>query len=341
MTGFAVIVGLNKVDPKKYNGWEGLVPSRERSVDKMKEILLSMSFLEKDITTLKTEQATCQAVQDELIKVGKQAKKGDIVVFYFAGHGGERPDADGNEDTKKDQTLCCYDGALLDDTLGGIWSNVSSFNKHGLRVVALTDTCHSGTNIFSISGKQFISIFPTLGLKAVSSFNPMMIHIAACDDKQFSYNIPGENGEESPDSFFTKAVKEVLDDGTFTGSHYQLYEELKGEVDRLVEEYDLSSSLSGDSGKPKKPVPAMPGQTVQWHSYGRYATELEKKMFDFFMYEQPAFSIDFPKFTPYLLPSEVSANLEKELISELAVGEASRDETKGDGIPSPRFSSRI
>ena len=59
----------------------------------------------------------------------------------FAGHGGQVPDVTGEEDDKKDETWCLFDGQLIDDEL---YYELSRFGE-GVRILVLSDSCHSGT----------------------------------------------------------------------------------------------------------------------------------------------------------------------------------------------------
>ena len=51
------------------------------------------------------------------------------------------PDVTGEEDDKKDETWCLYDGQLIDDEL---YFELSRFAA-GVRILVLSDSCHSGT----------------------------------------------------------------------------------------------------------------------------------------------------------------------------------------------------
>jgi hypothetical protein len=59
----------------------------------------------------------------------------------YSGHGGQVPDVSGDEADKQDETWCLYDGQLIDDEL---YLELSRF-KAGVRILVLSDSCHSGT----------------------------------------------------------------------------------------------------------------------------------------------------------------------------------------------------
>jgi len=74
------------------------------------------------------------------------AKKGDSVVITFSGHGTYVPDVNGDELDGLDEALCPYDlqingAALLDDEIHAIFAS----RAPGVRLVLISDSCHSGT----------------------------------------------------------------------------------------------------------------------------------------------------------------------------------------------------
>lgn len=98
------------------------------------------------VTTLLDDQASKAAMvkaMDEL--VGKGAK-GDTLVITFSGHGTYQPDTDGDEADGLDEALCPWDlqtngAALIDDEIRDIFAA----RKAGVRIVLISDSCHSGT----------------------------------------------------------------------------------------------------------------------------------------------------------------------------------------------------
>lgn len=97
------------------------------------------------VTTLVDRKATGANMRAALQATLAQAGKGDVVVFQYSGHGSYVPDRDGDEPDGNDECLCPYDivakGALTDDELFRIYSD----RKPGVRLVILSDSCHSGT----------------------------------------------------------------------------------------------------------------------------------------------------------------------------------------------------
>jgi hypothetical protein len=81
----------------------------------------------------------------EMQRVIGDAKYGDVVVITYSGHGTWVPDSDGDEPDRRDEALCPWDvrekGPLLDDNLFEIFSE----RERGVRLVMISDSCHSGT----------------------------------------------------------------------------------------------------------------------------------------------------------------------------------------------------
>ena len=89
-----------------------------------------------------TKAAMISAMSDLIGKAGK----GDSVVITFSGHGTYQPDTDGDEADGLDEALCPYDlqtngAALIDDEIRSIFAT----RKPGVRIVLISDSCHSGT----------------------------------------------------------------------------------------------------------------------------------------------------------------------------------------------------
>lgn len=98
------------------------------------------------VTTLLDDQATKAAMVKAMIELIGKASKGDSLVITFSGHGTYQPDEDGDEVDGLDEALCPYDlqtkgEALIDDEIKTIFGA----RKAGVRIVLISDSCHSGT----------------------------------------------------------------------------------------------------------------------------------------------------------------------------------------------------
>jgi metacaspase-1 len=131
-------IGLNAVDPKAYAGWSGPLAACEFDANDMAALATSKGIKP---TVLLTKRGTRSAVLAGMRAAAKALKKGDLFFLSYSGHGGQVPDTSGDEPDKKDETWCLYDGQLIDDEL---YFELSKFAA-GVRVLVLSDSCHSGS----------------------------------------------------------------------------------------------------------------------------------------------------------------------------------------------------
>lgn len=131
-------IGLNSVSPKHYEGWSGPLAACEFDANDMEALAKSQGFTAKKLLT---KAGTRKAVLAGIRAAAKALKKGDLFLLSYSGHGGQVADASGDEDDKQDETWCLFDGQLIDDEL---YFELSKFAA-GVRVLVLSDSCHSGT----------------------------------------------------------------------------------------------------------------------------------------------------------------------------------------------------
>lgn len=136
--GLALCVGLNAVNPDFYEGWDGKLNACENDARAMAHYLSQKGY---HTTTLLTKEATRSALLTKLSDFAKLARPGDTVVITNSSHGGQTPDYDNTEADGMDETICMYDGQVIDDELEAAWSKF----QPGVRVVFVSDSCHSGT----------------------------------------------------------------------------------------------------------------------------------------------------------------------------------------------------
>lgn len=137
-TGYGLTVGLNSVLPSAYFGWPGNLTACQADANSMESLLKRRGFI---VTKLLTASATREAVLGHLAEAAAKCVPGDIFVFTNSSHGGQLPDTNGDESDGSDETICLYDGELIDDEL---YAALGAFQA-GVRVLVLSDSCHSGT----------------------------------------------------------------------------------------------------------------------------------------------------------------------------------------------------
>jgi metacaspase-1 len=131
-------IGLNTVSGAHYGGWTGELAACEFDAKDMAAIAKAKGMKP---TLLLTKKATRSAVLAAIRSAAKALKSGDLFWLTYSGHGGQVPDITGDEDDKQDETWCLFDSQLIDDEL---YFELSRFAA-GVRVLVLSDSCHSGT----------------------------------------------------------------------------------------------------------------------------------------------------------------------------------------------------
>lgn len=116
-------------------------------VKNMQAILTQQyGFVGKDISTLVDIAATTKAMQAAVRKLIRDARKGDVLLLHYSGHGSNVPDANGDEADRRDEILCPTDldwkKPFLDDWLRKTIDGL----RAGVSLTVIMDCCHSGSN---------------------------------------------------------------------------------------------------------------------------------------------------------------------------------------------------
>jgi len=212
----ALLVGLKSVDPQAYGNWDGTAGcwGCELDVDNMQRILTPLGYR---IATLKTAEATHDAILASLYRAAETTVPGDIFVFYYSGHGGQQPDYDDeNEQDGMDETLVAFDREVVDDK---IHRALLRF-KEGVRLVMISDSCNSGSNyreIRNIARERGTAFRPIAAERAERvPIKAQLIHLGGCRDGHTSAGYYGGGA-------FTMTLCEVWDNGSFEGSFKELH----------------------------------------------------------------------------------------------------------------------
>jgi uncharacterized caspase-like protein len=98
-----------------------------------------------EVATLRDRQATGAAIRKAIRDLLAHSRPGDLALVQFSGHGSFVPDEDGDEPDGTDECLCPHDvkrkGPITDDELFELFSA----RPAGVKVVMISDSCHSGT----------------------------------------------------------------------------------------------------------------------------------------------------------------------------------------------------
>ncbi|HET6201689.1 MAG TPA: caspase family protein [Planctomycetota bacterium] len=248
--GCSIHVGLNRVDPRHYGGWDGELAGCENDARDMKRIARSRGFRTQ---LLLTRRATSSAVTAAIAEAAETLRSGDILFLTYSGHGGQVPDENGDEfEDRRDETWVLFDRELVDDELYALLGRF----EPGVRVAVLSDSCHSGTvtrarrmaelrasapmaRAFGIDGERRVKALPPdvqertwrrhralysriqrahpSGERA--AIGASVILISGCQDNQ-------ESADGDRNGLFTEKVLEVWSAGRFRGGYRRLHREI-------------------------------------------------------------------------------------------------------------------
>lgn len=112
--------------------------------DKDSNVMLGLikQYVDEDhIIKFNDKQGTVAAVKKALEEQIAKVPEDGLFIFTYSGHGGQynKSSSAKDETDGKDEFLCLYDGALIDNDLWTIFGNCKG------RAVCIYDCCHSGT----------------------------------------------------------------------------------------------------------------------------------------------------------------------------------------------------
>jgi hypothetical protein len=136
--GRSIHIGLNHVDPNAYSGWDGALAGCINDARDMQMIANGLGYRSLLLTDA---VATADRVIQEIGQAAQELDSGDILFLTYSGHGGQFVDVNGDEPDSLDETWVLWDRQLQDDELYALWSHFAA----GVRIVMLSDSCHSGT----------------------------------------------------------------------------------------------------------------------------------------------------------------------------------------------------
>ncbi len=175
----SVHIGLNAVSASHYGGWSGELAACEFDANDMAAIAKSRGIKS---TVLITKKATRASSLAAIRAAAKALKSGDLFFLTYSGHGGQVPDTNGDEPDKQDETWCLYDGQLIDDEL---YFELSRFAA-GVRILVLSDSCHSGTVIRD--APPTVAIVPTAQPPQRPKNMPRSVALRTYRDNQAFYD---------------------------------------------------------------------------------------------------------------------------------------------------------
>lgn len=257
----ALIVAIGKYPTT--SDWPEL--SSANDVPLIKGALKNQGFKDENITILKDQQATLAGMTNAFDKLIQKAKRGNIVVFHFSGHGQQIEDDNGDEGDGLDEALVSYDalqeykpGAPIkhfrDDLLAQKLKELRTVLGPTGNLLVIIDACHSGTMTRGIGVKRgtnkiYASPEYFKKLKAgkfttgdadygvVEDGNdlaPMAAYFASAPDQCNSEVVLSDKkGVGSLSLAFSKAMEKV-EKGDKNTTYQGLFDEIKVEMGTLV-----------------------------------------------------------------------------------------------------------
>lgn len=264
--GISLHIGLNYVDPNHYSGWDGKLTAAEYDANDMFLITKSEGI---QASKLIRDEASRDNVIFEIRKAASVLSPNDLFIISYSGHGGQLPDVNGDEDDGMDETWCLYDGQLVDDELSLLWSTF----KKDVRILVVSDSCHSGTvtkmirnNILKLE-IGFINKFMPSEIESTTYFNnkefydEILTNIKNVDSLDIQANVKlisgcQDNQLSADGSFngrFTGALKRVWNGGKFNGNYFTFYKQIMNLLppDQTPNYYNIGQpNKSFDNQKP-------------------------------------------------------------------------------------------
>jgi hypothetical protein len=229
--GRSLHIGLNRVDPGHY-GTDGALAGCLNDARDMEALAESRGYDPR--VSLLDDKATVSAVKAAINEASAALEAGDIFLVTYAGHGGQVPDSNGDEGSDalgggagdaKDETWCLFDRMLIDDEL---YALLGGF-RAGVRVVVISDSCHSGTvtrdigtvgrflgrdnlaRLYKKRSAEYDEVQRGYPARDRVTIAASVILVSGCMDNQTSADGDG-NGR------FTQELKAQWGDGAFRGS---------------------------------------------------------------------------------------------------------------------------
>ena len=231
--GYSLHLGLNRVEPTHYGGWDGTLNACEADAKDIQAIAKKLGY-KSDL--LLTSAASSANVISRLTNLAATLGAGDILWLTYSGHGGQMPDTNHDEPDGQDETWVLFDRQLIDDELYALFGKF----KAGVRIIVLSDSCHSGSVVRAMPPSPGAApaarvrlMPPDVALRtyrehaalynAIQKATPpsekggvkaAVLLISGCQDNQTSLD-GVRNG------LFTEKMLKTWNDGKFTGNYKQ------------------------------------------------------------------------------------------------------------------------
>lgn len=235
--GWALSVGLNSVDPKRYGGWAGVLRACENDARAMRDLARRQGF---EARLLLGRDVTVNAVLGHIAAAAERLRARDIFLLTASCHGTQRRDEGADpEPDEFDEALCFYDQIVLDDT---IRVALSAF-RPGVRLLTCMDSCYAATNTRGLqpspsrvrampaavaTSPAVQAMFTTIfdqdeTARTTPGYRPEEVALAACREDETAE-------ENDTHGYFTDALLRTWDGGGFAGNHLKLHAAIRNTI---------------------------------------------------------------------------------------------------------------
>ena len=134
----ALLIGINE-----YESWPSL-SGAVNDVEAMEELLVQRyAFAPREVVTLTDGAATRARILQSLAAIAAQAGRGDVIFFYYAGHGSQVRNSLSDEPDGFDESLVAADARNIRDK--ELRRHFNRILDRGARLTVILDNCHSGS----------------------------------------------------------------------------------------------------------------------------------------------------------------------------------------------------
>jgi hypothetical protein len=285
---WAVVVGVG--DYVNYGDEQGGdLPGAANDARNMRDVLVARwGFRPDGVRMLLDAEATREGIRQALAEwLPSVARPGDLIVFYYSGHGSQVFDRDGDETDGLDETLCPADVMrnssrldIKDDELGGWLRALPTRN-----VTVILDACHSGTATRAVApfarrkalsravtdltdgpaGAAAAAAPPTAMDGRDDGFGDGVLEISAAQADQYALeaSFEGEDGRPQAGGAFTVPLIRYLWQVPAGTSYQEVFRLTRDAVRRG--NFAQNPQLSGGAGRPlfDLTAPAAPGGSTE------------------------------------------------------------------------------
>ncbi|GAK53411.1 peptidase C14, caspase catalytic subunit p20 [Candidatus Moduliflexus flocculans] len=250
---YALLVGIETYQQSGINSLPGCANDAELMRRTLTE---KFGFPTENIEILLNDQATYRDIETAFQRLINRAQSGDVVTFYYSGHGTQVPDNNGDEADGVDEALCPTDISranpdswLRDDTLAAWLAQLRTDN-----VTVILDSCFSGTATRS-EGEPLRAKFADLGFRPMPPTKGVFFEkkagehvlLSAGTADQVSYMLRKADGRGSVfTAFLYDVLTEVASDATYNVVMNQVAPRVQAYVAEYFGGHEQTPQLEGN-----------------------------------------------------------------------------------------------